>query len=101
MKVVANEDGLLCAEIIREFLKFYKMNLSLQVFEPEMSLGQAFPKSRSEIEREVGVQERGDNSKPLLLKLIEQIKYGAASAEPIAIVKKPQDGLSMWSSGIE
>ncbi len=70
MKVVQNEDGLLCAEIIREFLKFYKMNLSLQVFEPEMSLGQAFPKTRSEMEREIGMQERGDNEKPLLLKLI-------------------------------
>lgn len=76
-KVIENEDGLICAEIIREFLSFYKMNLSLQVFEPEMSLGYAFPKRRSEIEREVGLAERGDSSKPLLLKLVEQIKYGA------------------------
>lgn len=70
-KVVENEDGLLCAEIIREFMKFYKMNLSLQVYEPEMSLGTSFPKTRSEIEREIGISDRGDSSKPLLLKLIE------------------------------
>ena len=28
-KVVQHPDGLLCAEIIREFMNFYKMNLSL------------------------------------------------------------------------
>jgi FGFR1 oncogene partner len=38
-KVVSNEDGMLCAEIIREFLEFYQMEHSLHVFVPEMSLG--------------------------------------------------------------
>lgn len=28
-KVVEHEDGLLCAELIREFMQFYKMKLSL------------------------------------------------------------------------
>ena len=28
------------------------------------------------MEREINIQERGDSTKPLLLKLIEQIKYG-------------------------
>jgi hypothetical protein len=37
-KVVSNEDGLLCAEMIREFLTFYKMEHTLSVFVPEMSL---------------------------------------------------------------
>ena len=37
-KVVENEDGLACAEIIREFLEFYGMQHSLGVFVPEMSL---------------------------------------------------------------
>ena len=43
-KVVANEDGLLCAEMIREFLTFYKMEHTLSVFIPEMSLHAGFPK---------------------------------------------------------
>ena len=70
-RVVEHEDGLLCAEVIREFMQFYKMRLSLQIFEPEMSISTGFPKSRQEMEREVGLSERGDNSKPLLLKIIE------------------------------
>jgi hypothetical protein len=70
-KVISHPDGLLCAEIIKEFLTFFKMTYSLGVFTPEMSMSSAFPKSRSEIEREVGIGSTGDTSKPLLLKLIE------------------------------
>jgi hypothetical protein len=66
----------LCAEIMREFMSFYKMNLSLQVFVPEMSISQDFHKSRSEMERELGLKPAlSDPSKPLLLLLLEQFKY--------------------------
>lgn len=74
-KVVSNDDGLLCAEIIREFLNFYQMNHSMKVFVPEMSLSEDFVKHRDEIEREIGIVDR-DASKPLLLKLVEHIKFG-------------------------
>jgi hypothetical protein len=74
--VVSNDDGLLCAEIIREFLSFYQMEHSLHVFVPEMSLSEDFPKRRQEMEREIGIVDK-DQSKPLLLKLVEQIKFGA------------------------
>ena len=69
-KVVGNDDGLLCAEIIREFFEFYEMKHSLHVFVPEMSLQADFPKSKQQIEREIGIQDK-DASKPLLLRLIE------------------------------
>lgn len=46
-KVVSNEDGLLCAEIIREFMQFYQMEHSLHVFVPEMSLGNDPSKTRN------------------------------------------------------
>lgn len=69
-KVVQNDDGLLCAEIIREFMTFYKMEYSLQVYVPEMSLTSAMPKQRWDIEREMNITDK-DNSKPLLLKIIE------------------------------
>jgi len=74
-KVVSNDDGLLCAEVIREFLQFYKMEHSLHVFVPEMSLSEDFPKRRQDMEREIGITEK-DQSKPLLLKLIEMVKFG-------------------------
>jgi hypothetical protein len=56
-KVVENVDGLMCAEIIREFMQFYKMEHSIHVFEPEMSLDGPgmFPKDRRTIEREIGM----------------------------------------------
>lgn len=54
-KLISNEDGLLCAEMIREFLKFYKMEHTLSVFVPEMSLHSGFPKSRDEMARECGI----------------------------------------------
>ena len=63
---------MLCAEIMREFMSFYKMNLSLQVFVPEMSLSSEFPKTRSEMEKELGLRsDSRDPSKPLLLLLLE------------------------------
>ncbi len=43
-----------------------------------MSIGSAFPKTRNEIEREMGIKD-DDNSKPLLLKLVEQIKFGPST----------------------
>ena len=55
-RVVSHEDGLLCGEIMREFMQFYKMNLSMKVFVPEMSLSEEFPKSRTEMERELGLR---------------------------------------------
>ena len=54
-KVISNEDGLLCAELIREFLTFYKMEHTLSVFVPEMSLHADFPKKRDEMMRDCGM----------------------------------------------
>jgi len=75
-KVVSNADGLLCAELIREFMTFYKMNLSLQVFEPEMSISNGFPKTRTEIEREIGFEgsHTGNSAQPLLLTLLQAFR---------------------------
>ena len=41
-----------------------------------MSLAEEFPKRVDEIEREVGIADK-DPSKPLLLRLLEQVKFGA------------------------
>ena len=64
-------------EIVVMFLDFYQMKHSLHVFVPEMSLPD-FPKGKNEVEREIGMTDR-DASKPLLLRLIEQVKFGAAA----------------------
>jgi len=56
------------------------MDHTLHVFEPEMSLDNSFPKNRRTIEREIGITDQ-DESKPLLLKLIEQIKFGSVPVD--------------------
>lgn len=76
-KVVANEDGMLCAELIREFLAFYKMEHTLSVFIPEMSLHAGFPKSRDELGRECGLMKsQVDEKKPILLNCVEKVRVG-------------------------
>ena len=55
------------------------MKHSLHVFVPEMSLSEDFPKQKEHIEREIGISDR-DQSKPLLLRLLEQVKFGGAGA---------------------
>jgi len=81
-KLVSNPEGLLCAEMIREFLTFFKMEHTLSVFIPEMSLHADFPKGRDEMARECGLS-RGmdDDSKPLMLRLIEKVRVGEFSAQ--------------------
>ena len=59
-------------------MDFYQMKHSLHVFIPEMSLNEGFPKSKAEMEREIGIADR-DESKPLLLRLIEQLKFGGGA----------------------
>ena len=76
-KVVGNEDGLLIAELIREFLSFYKMEHTLSVFIPEMSLHADFPKRKEEMARECGIGRSDyDESKPLLLSMVEKVRVG-------------------------
>ena len=76
-KVISNEDGLLCAELIREFFAFYKMEHTLSVFVPEMNLDKNFPKTRDEMARECGIMRgQDDTSKPLILTMVEKIRVG-------------------------
>lgn len=66
----------MCAELIREFLSFYKMEHTLSVFIPEMSLHADFPKSRDQMEMECGLRKGEDYDKPLLLNLVNKVRVG-------------------------
>ena len=82
-KVVSNEDGLLCAELIREFLTFYKMEHTLSVFVPEMSLHADFPKDRDQMVRECAFsRSMDDETKPLILRLVEKVRIGDFNTNP-------------------
>jgi FGFR1 oncogene partner len=77
MKIMQTEEGAFCAELIREFLEFYRMDYSLEVFLPEANLTTE-PKSRDEIERSMGF-ENGDRSIPVLMILLQQFFKGGKS----------------------
>ena len=55
------------------------MEHSLHVFVPEMPLGSMPGKGRTQMEKEIGIQDK-DKSKPLLLLLLEQVKFGGSGA---------------------
>ena len=67
------------AEIIRDFMQFYKMEHSLSVFQAEMGLSTDFPMQKFEIERQADITDK-DTSKPLMLKLLEKAKFGSTTA---------------------
>ena len=63
------------------------------------------PKTRLDLEREIGMSK--DQSKPLLLKLIESVKYGGCGMgndiDPQTVIKKSEinDNNNMWASQFE
>ena len=56
-----------------------------------MSLSEDFPKPKGEIEREVGLGDR-DASKPLLLRLLEQVKFGGGAPSTQTFGSNPLQG---------
>jgi len=47
--------GVLCAELIREFLEFYRLDYSLQIYLPEVNLAQQKAMSKDELSRRAGL----------------------------------------------
>eukprot|EP01022_Parablepharisma_sp_SALTPOND_P000762 TRINITY_DN105011_c1_g1_i1.p1 TRINITY_DN105011_c1_g1~~TRINITY_DN105011_c1_g1_i1.p1 ORF type:complete len:366 (-),score=78.31 TRINITY_DN105011_c1_g1_i1:139-1236(-) len=75
-KIVDNEDGLICAELIREFLEFYKMDYTLQIFVPECNLS-AESKMKDRLPGLLGVGKDDSKGKaPLLAQLVQMVKSG-------------------------
>eukprot|EP00826_Nyctotherus_ovalis_P024392 TRINITY_DN1887_c0_g2_i1.p1 TRINITY_DN1887_c0_g2~~TRINITY_DN1887_c0_g2_i1.p1 ORF type:complete len:253 (-),score=53.75 TRINITY_DN1887_c0_g2_i1:225-983(-) len=74
-KLMENPDILLCAELIREFLEFYKMTFTLQVFVPECNLP---PGDRTWDKLEAKLQlHRTDPHLPALMQILQSYKQSA------------------------
>jgi len=82
-KLMENPDILLCAELVREFLEFYKMDFTLQVFVPECNLPRE-DKVREKIDTKINVK-RTDPPIPALMQILQAFKSGIS--QPAA----PQD----------
>ena len=60
--------GVLCAELIREFLEFHRLDYTLQIYLPEVNLAQSKAMSKDELSRRAGLgQDAAQQNKPLLM----------------------------------
>ena len=69
-----SKSGSLMAELIKEFLKFYRLDYTLAIYEPETNL-------KGEIDREdlaerAGLSNGYDEGQPILLQLLESFNQG-------------------------
>ena len=75
--VLANQNGLLLAELIREYLEFYKLDYSKQIFMPETNLNTKQPTSGDDLAEKSGLDSKDvDRKKPLLLQILEKFQAG-------------------------
>lgn len=82
---------MLCFDLIREFLEFYRMDYTLSTFIPESSL-HSEPRSRADIEDKVGL-DNCETSMPLIMHLLLAFKQGVQpmkdSQEPVIHERAP------------
>ena len=77
-----NEDALLVAHLIREYLDHYKMDYSKSVYVPEVSLEQAkdgaISQSKADLLKRVGIVDQAANAKSkdesVLVQMTRQLK---------------------------
>jgi hypothetical protein len=80
-----------CAELIREFLEFYRLDYTLQIYLPEVNLNHSNGMSKEELARRSGLSSSFESteSKPLLVQLLEGFLSGDRSAASPAAQQQP------------
>ena len=76
-RMTESEEGLICAEIIRDFLEFYKMEYTLQIFGPECNLP-AQNNIKGRLSQILGVNKPRT---PILAQLVQMARSGGRSAD--------------------
>lgn len=56
-KVMSTATGVICAELIKEFLEFYKLDYTLAIFMPEVNLNTQKPSTKEELSKKVGLRD--------------------------------------------
>jgi FGFR1 oncogene partner len=70
-KVLQTASGLICAELVRDFLEFYKLDYTLSIYMPEVNLTQQNAMSKEELSNKVGIKDGASVQKPLMMQLLE------------------------------
>jgi hypothetical protein len=63
-----NADSTLCAELIQEFMEFYRLKYSLAIFGPETNI-KGKTEDRNVLAKKIGINAQTD--KPLLMSLLD------------------------------
>jgi FOP N terminal dimerisation domain len=81
-KIMQTAQGVVCAELIREFLEFYRLDYTMQIFLPEVNLNQTKPMDKEELTRRSGLPAAAPEpaTKPILMQLLESFLSGDKSA---------------------
>ncbi|CDW73281.1 fgfr1 oncogene partner [Stylonychia lemnae] len=78
-RIHENEESKLVAQLIKEYLEFYRMDYTLSTYVPEVALQNQEALSRDELVKKTGVQLPKDNnsqsSAPILVQLLRQLKH--------------------------
>ena len=80
-KVMQTATGVICAELVKDFLEFYKLDYTLQIYLPEVNLNNQNCMSKEELSRKVGLSEPSAQ-KPLMAQLIEGFLSNDRAAAP-------------------
>ena len=72
---------MLCAELIRDFLEFYRLDYTSQIYLPEVNLAHQNAMDKDELSRRAGLgQDASKQNKPLLMQVLEGFLAGDRSA---------------------
>lgn len=89
--------GVLCAELVKDFLEFYKLDYTLAIYMPEVNLNQQNSTPKEELARKIGVNEPSAQ-KPLMAQLLESFLAGGGVPAPsYASVSKKDEEKSIIS----
>ncbi len=62
---------MICAELVKDFLEFYKLDYTLSIYMPEVNLTQQNSMSKDELSTKVGLKDGASVQKPLMMQLLE------------------------------
>ena len=69
--------GVICAELIREFLEFYRLDYSLQIYLPEVNLAGSSAANKEDLARRAGLAGSFTENKPIMVQLLENFLISA------------------------
>ena len=69
-KVMSTASGHICAELVKDFLEFYKLDYTLSIYLPEVNLNTQQVMTKEELSSKIGL-ENAEQKKPLLMQLLE------------------------------